>query len=77
MTAPEELRQKLQQRIASYDEQMLSHLALQMDALEAENKGLSKAFSEMVTAIKDRNKALDPEELQRQIDEAVNAVRSR
>lgn len=77
MTVREELQQKLQQRISDYDETMLAHLALQMDALEADNRGLTKEFTDMVDAIKQRNRDKDPDELQRKIDEAVDAVRYR
>jgi hypothetical protein len=75
MTVREELQEKLQRRIASYDETMLSHLALQMDALEAENRELTKDFTDMVAAIKEGNKNEDPDELQQKIDEALEAVR--
>lgn len=76
MTAREELQQKLQRRISGYDEAMLVRLAAQMDALEQQGE-LSKEFTDMVSAIKERNKNEDQSQLTRLIDKAVLDARSR
>ncbi|MEM6428979.1 MAG: hypothetical protein AAF708_07040 [Deinococcota bacterium] len=77
MTAREKLQRTLQQRIASYDDTMLAHLAMQMSAIEAEHEGLSDKLTDIVDALKTHNADEDPDDLQRTIDEAVNAVRYR
>ncbi len=77
MTVREELQQKLQQRMAGYDETMLERLAAQMDVLEQQKGGLTKDFTEMVSAIKERNKDEDQDQLTRLIDEAVLDARRR
>ena len=77
MTLREELQQKLQQRMAGYDEVMLARLAAQMDVLEQQKGGLTKDFTDMVSAIKERNKDEDQDQLTRLIDEAVLDARRR
>lgn len=77
MALREELQQKLQQRMANYDEAMLARLAVQMDTLEQQHSGLTKDFTDMVSAIKARNKTEDQDQLTRLINEAVLDARSR
>ncbi len=78
MTVREKLQQKLQQRMAGYDETMLEQLAAQMDVLEQQkSSSLTKDFTETVSAIKERNKGEDQDQLMRLIDEAVLDARRR
>lgn len=75
MTAREELKQELQQRISGYDETMLERLSLQMDELELQSRGLTQDFTDMINAFKERNKDRDPDEVLRQVTEAVSLDR--
>ena len=77
MTARDELQQELQQRIATYDEAMLTRLLKQMDMLEGQNRVVTQKLASMVDDVREHNKDKDPDELQRRIDEAVDAVRYR
>ena len=64
--------------MAGYDETMLEQLAVQMDVLEQQkSSSLTKDFTETVSAIKERNKGEDQDQLMRLIDEAVLEARRR
>lgn len=68
-------REAIIERIDRLGEAELAIIEKQLDALEGRGVGPTRDFTDMVGAIKAHNKDKDQADLQREIDEAVDAVR--
>jgi len=72
------LREEIQERIAKLDEAVLPDVMRELNFIEERrNREFSQKFLDTVQAIKERNKDVDPDELLRDITEAVNADRQK